>query len=276
MRTTRPLLVIEPGSTPLIQYLRDLVHYGDLIRVMAFRDLKLRYRQTALGATWVVVQPVLSSAILGFVFGRIARLSTDGAPIFLFAYAGMLGWNAFQQTVSRTTTSLLSNASLVSKIFFPRLILPLANTAGVVIDFLLSLSVLMTMLVIDGRWPGFGILLLPVWLLLLLLTSLGVGTLSASLSVRYRDLAQVTPVLLQLLLYASPVAYAVSAVPERYESLYYLNPLVALLEAFRWSLLGTQLPAASRLLTSAAVAVVIFVVGMVTLEKKERGFADVI
>ena len=272
----RPLLVIEPGSTPLGQYFRDLLHYGDLIRVMAVRDLKLRYRQTALGAIWVVIQPVLSAAILGFVFGRVAKLSTDGVPVFLFAYTGMLGWNAANQTVTRTTSSLLANSALVSKIFFPRLILPLASTAGVVIDFGISLVVLLGILVADGRAPGLAVLLLPVWLVLLLLVSLGVGTLSASLSVRYRDLAQITPVLLQLLLYASPVAYAVSAVPDRYLTLYYLNPLVALLEAFRWSLLGTPLPPGSRLVTSVVVTVVVFVVGMVTLEKKERGFADVI
>jgi lipopolysaccharide transport system permease protein len=272
----RPLLVIEKGSTPIAQYLRDLFHYGDLIRVMALRDLKLRYRQTALGAVWVVVQPVLSAAILGFVFGRVARLSTDGVPIFLFAYAGMVSWNAFNQTVTRTTTSLLTNAALVSKIFFPRLILPLATTAGVVIDFLISLVVLLGILVADGRAPGVALLLLPLWLLLLLLCSLGLGTLAASLSVRYRDLAQITPVVLQLLLYASPVAYAVSAVPDRYLTLYYLNPLVALLEGFRWSLLGTNLPDASRLIPSIVFSVALFVVGMVTLEKKERGFADVI
>ncbi|MEA2972485.1 MAG: lipopolysaccharide transport system permease protein [Actinomycetota bacterium] len=272
----RPLLVIEHGSTPLGQYLRDLFHYGDLIRVMALRDLKLRYRQTALGAIWVVVQPVLSAAILGFVFGRVAKLSTDGVPIFLFAYAGMVSWNAFNQTVTRTTSSLLANAALVSKIFFPRLILPLASTAGVVIDFVISLVVLLGILVAAGRAPGVAVLLLPVWLALLLLCSLGLGTLAASLSVRYRDLAQITPVLLQLLLYASPVAYAVSAVPDRYLTLYYLNPLVALLEGFRWSLLGTNPPEASRLIPSVLVSVALFVAGMVTLEKKERGFADVI
>lgn len=272
----RPLLVIEHGSTPLGQYLRDLSHYGDLIRVMALRDLKLRYRQTALGAIWVVVQPVLSAAILGFVFGRVAKLSTDGVPIFLFAYAGMVSWNAFNQTVTRTTSSLLANAALVSKIFFPRLILPLASTAGVVIDFVISLVVLLGILVAAGRAPGVAVLLLPVWLALLLLCSLGLGTLAASLSVRYRDLAQITPVLLQLLLYASPVAYAVSAVPDRYLTLYYLNPLVALLEGFRWSLLGTNPPEASRLIPSVLVSVALFVAGMVTLEKKERGFADVI
>ncbi|MEA2900164.1 MAG: lipopolysaccharide transport system permease protein [Actinomycetota bacterium] len=272
----RPLLVIEHGSTPLGQYLRDLSHYGDLIRVMALRDLKLRYRQTALGAVWVVVQPVLSAAILGFVFGRVAKLSTDGVPIFLFAYAGMVSWNAFNQTVTRTTSSLLANAALVSKIFFPRLILPLASTAGVVIDFVISLVVLLGILVAAGRAPGVAVLLLPVWLALLLLCSLGLGTLAASLSVRYRDLAQITPVLLQLLLYASPVAYAVSAVPDRYLTLYYLNPLVALLEGFRWSLLGTNPPEASRLIPSVLVSVALFVAGMVTLEKKERGFADVI
>lgn len=276
MTAERPMMVIEAGATPLRQYLRDLLQFGDLIKVMGVRDLKLRYRQTALGVVWVIVQPVVSAGILAFVFGRIARLPTEGAPAFLFAYAGTLGWTAFSQTTARSTGSLLSNVALVSKVFFPRLVLPLATTAGVVIDFLLSLGVLGAVLVATGEAPGPSALLLPVWLFLLLLMGLGLGTLAASFSVRYRDLAHVTPVVLQLLMYATPVAYSVSAVPDQYVDLYYLNPLVALMEAFRWSLLSTPPPPSSRLLVSAAVAVVVFAVGVVTLEKRERRFADVI
>lgn len=271
-----PLLVIEAGSTPIRQYLRDLLHHADLIRVMAGRDIKLRYRQTAMGAIWVVLQPVLSAAVLSFVFGRVARLPTDGEPVFLFAYVGMLAWNTFSQTVGRTTGSLLANAALVSKVFFPKLILPMAAVASVLVDFAVSLVVLVVLLAVDGETPRLAILLTPVWLALIIMLGLGVGTLFAAMSVRYRDLAQISPVLLQLLLYASPVAYAVSAVPERYRTLYDLNPLVSLLEAFRWSLSGSPFPAASRFLPACLLAVALALVGMFTLEKKERGFADVI
>lgn len=271
-----PLLVIEAGSTPLGQYLRDLAHHSDLIRVLAARDIKLRYRQTVIGALWVVIQPLASAGVLSFVFGRIARLPTDGESAFLIAFTGMLGWNAFSQTVNRTTGSLLANSALVSKVFFPRLILPVAAVASVIVDLAVSVAMLLVILGAQGRFPDAAGLLTPVWLLLLLLLGQGLGTLFASMSVRYRDLAQISPVLLQLLLYASPVAYAVVAVPDRYVDLYYLNPLSSLLGALRWSVLGSPFPRPGPLAGAAATALVIALVGSITLEKRERGFADVI
>lgn len=276
MAEAEPLLVIEAGSTPLGQYLRDLAHHSDLIRVLAGRDIKLRYRQTVIGVLWVVIQPLLSAGVLSFVFGRVARLPTDGESAFLIAFAGMLAWNSFSQTVNRTTGSLLSNSALVSKVFFPRLILPVAAVASVVVDVAVSFAMLVVILGIDGRLPDAAVLLTPVWLLLLLLLGQGLGTLFASMSVRYRDLAQISPVLLQLLLYASPVAYSIAAVPDRYLDLYYLNPLSSLIGALRWSVLGSPFPPTGRLAVSAAAALVISVVGSITLEKRERGFADVI
>lgn len=274
--TQKPLLVIESGSIPITQYLRDLAHHSNLIRVMAARDVKLRYRQTMLGPIWVVLLPLMTAAILAFVFGKVAKLPTDGQPVFLFTYAGTMAWSAFHQTVTRSTSSMTANASLVSKIFFPKVILPLTSVVAVIIDFVLSSAVFLVLLVLNDRTPGAAMLLAPLWVLLLLLLGLGLGTLFASLSVRYRDLAQVSPVLLQLLLYASPVAYAASAVPARYQTLYYLNPVASLLDGFRWSALGTPLPSTGHLLYSVAFAVGLFGLGMVVLERKERGFADVI
>lgn len=272
----RPTIVIVPGSTPLLQYARDLWHHRDLLRVLAFRELTIRYRQTALGAVWVVLQPLLAAGLLSFVFGRVARLPTDGVPSFLFTYTGMLVWSAFSQSLTRCTMSLVSNVGLVAKIFFPRLVLPLSTVVAVMVDFCVTLGLVLVLLFTNGLPPGPEIVLLPVWILLMLMLAQGIGSFLGSFAARYRDFGHVTPFLVQLGLYASPVAYSVSAVPDRYLGLYYLNPVVGLLEAFRWSLLATPFPTAAHLAYSTVIACVVFVVGLVTFERRERIFADVI
>ena len=244
--------------------------------MLALRDVKLRYRQTALGVAWVILQPLLAAGVLGFVFGRVAKLPTDGVPAFIFAFAGMLCWNVFSQATLRATSSLVGNASLVSKIFFPRLLLPLSTAVGVAIDFAVALVMMAVMLVANDLVPDARVLLLPVWLLLVFMLAEGLGAFLASLAVSYRDVLQVTPVLLQLALYASPVAYAVSAVPDRFVGLYYLNPLASMLQACRWSLLGTPAPPGRYLAYAAGLSVVVFVAGMLALERMESRFADVI
>lgn len=272
----RPTIVIVPGSTPLGQYGRDLWHHRDLIRVLAQRDITLRYRQTAMGAIWVVLQPILSAGLLSFVFGKIADLPTDGIPTFLFTYSGMLAWGAFSSTLSRSATTLIGSSSLVSKIFFPRLVLPLSGMLSVLIDFCVTFVLLMIMMLLRGLPPGPELVLLPVWLFFLLAMAQGIGTFLGSFAVRYRDFSNITPFLLQLGLYASPVAYSVSNVPEKYQSLYYLNPVVSLLEAFRWSLFDTPFPTAAHLAYSMTGALVLLVIGFVTFERRERLIADII
>jgi lipopolysaccharide transport system permease protein len=274
--TQTPHLVIVPGSTPLLQYARDLLHHRDLVWVLAVRDLKLRYRQTALGVSWVVLQPLLAAGILSFVFGNVADLPTQGVPTFIFTYAGMLAWTTFSMTFLRATTSLVNSSALVSKIFFPRLVLPISQVFSILVDFCVSTVVMLVLLFSNDLVPDARILLLPVWLAFVIMIAEGAGSFLATFAVRYRDIPQITPVLVQLGLYASPVAYAVSAIPDRYLTLYYLNPIVALLEAFRWSLVGTAFPSAGHLAYSVAVALAAIVIGMVTLERRERTFADVI
>lgn len=271
-----PVLVIEPGGTSLRRYLRDLAHHRDLVQVLAKRDLTLRYRQTALGVAWVVLQPLLAAGILTFVFNRIARLPTDGVPAFLFTFAGMLTWTGINGTLTRTTNSLVQNATLVSKVFFPRLILPLSTLASVVIDFLVGLALLAVLLVVNHVPLHAQLILIPVWLLVGVMLAQGIGLFLASLCVHYRDVAQVTPVLLQLLMYLSPVAYSVSAVPKRFDTLYHLNPFAAVIEGSRWSLVGTPLPATWTIVYAAALALVAYLAGMITLERLEQRFADVI
>jgi lipopolysaccharide transport system permease protein len=288
----KPWLVIVPGSTPLRQYARDVIHHRDLIRVLAGREIKLRYRQTVLGVSWVLLGPLLSAGILGFVFGKVANLSTDGVPFFVFSYAGLAAWGVYSSTTTKATSTYVSNSGLVSKIYFPRVILPLAGQASILLDFAVSLVVLLVLLfttesattTVDGvvqsggsLVPGWEFLLLPVWLFLFICLAQGLGGVLGSLAVRYRDIPQVTPVIIQLLLYASPVAYAVQGnVPEEYQFWYYLNPLVSLFEGFRWSVFGTELPSFGHLAYSVTFCLVALVIGIITLERMEGRFADVI
>ena len=271
-----PLLVIEPGRWPLLPYLGDVLHHRGMLIVLARRDIKLRYRQTILGVSWVVLQPILAAGILSFVFGKVAKLPTEGIPSFVYVFAGMLLFSVFSQTTSKATTSMITNTALVSKIFFPRVILPLASGVGVLLDFVVSLVVMALLLATSDLAPSFSALLLPVWVIAAFMLAQGIGCVLGGVSVRYRDIPQILPVGLQLTLYASPIAYSVAAVPERFHTLYYANPLAPLLEGARWSLLGTPAPTAGHLAYGLGCALVVFVAGIVIMEKTERTFADVI
>ena len=223
-----PFLVIEPGSSPLLRYVRDSWAQRDLLRVLTIRDLKLRYRQTVLGAAWVVLQPLIAAGVLSFVFNKVAKLPTDGVPTFIFAFAGMLGYNLFANTVNKATLAFLSNTPLVSKIFFPRILLPLSLIGTAIVDFGVAFGVMVVLLFADGLSLQPTVLLVPLWMMTFLALAEGVGSVLGSLSVRYRDVPQVVPVVIQLALFLSPVAYAASAVPPKDQWLFYLNPLAAL------------------------------------------------
>jgi lipopolysaccharide transport system permease protein len=272
----KPLLTIEPGASAIRQYAIDLWHHRDLVPVLAMRDIKLRYRQTALGAGWVILQPLFSAGILSFVFGRVAKLPSEGVPYFLFAFAGMMGWTAFATTLTRSSSSLVSQSALVSKIFFPRLILPLSTVFGALVDFVVTIALLVVLLVINDVSIGVRVVSMPVWLALLLMLALGVGFLLSGIAVTYRDVIQMTPVAVQFVLYATPVAYGTTAIPQRYQFMYHLNPIAALIEGFRWSLIGTAAPETGYAVYSCAFAVVVFFVGAIVLQKRERKFADVV
>jgi lipopolysaccharide transport system permease protein len=272
----RPLLVIEPPSPWAALEVSEVWRFRDLLVALAARDVKLRYRQTVLGVAWVMLQPLLAAAIFAFVFGRVAKLPSEGAPYFVFAFAGMMGWNAFGQTITKAGFSLIGNAHLVSKVYFPRLILPLSTLFSTLIDFAVALVLVVGMMVWYGINPGWAVLTLPVWLALLLLLAMGVSFFVAALMVSYRDVQYVVPVVLQLLTYASPVAYAVSAVPERFRDAYMLNPLAGLLQVFRWSLLGAGEVHWGWVGYSAGMAVAVFVIGAYAFRRMERQFADVI
>src|SRR5687767_11134799 len=222
---TPPLRMLRPTSGWVALELREIAAFRDLLMELARRDIKLRYRQTLLGIAWVLIQPLLAAGMLTFAFGVVAGLKAQGTSSFLFTYAGLLVWNVFAWTLSKTSLSMVGNAYLVSKVFFPRLILPLSGTLSTLLDLAVSLSILVIGLAILGVWPGSPLLLLPVWILLVLCLALGAGFIAAALTVRYRDIQHILPILVPFLLYASPVAYEVAHIPEQYQSGFYLiNP----------------------------------------------------
>lgn len=255
----------------------ELVQFKDLLLELATRDVKLRYKQTALGVGWVVLQPLLGAGLLNFAFGIVAGLKTEGTSYFLFSFAGLLAWNVFGWTLSKTSFSMVGNAYLVSKVYFPRLILPLSGAISTLMDFGVSLAMMAVLLVVYGIAPGLALLTLPLWICLLLCMALGAGFIAAALTIDYRDVQHILPILIPFVLYASPVAYPVSRLPERYQSLFFLlNPLAALIEGFRWSLLHTPRPPLPYVAWSAAVAVALFVFGAAVFRRVERKAADVI
>lgn len=274
--TAQPLLRIRPATGWASFSLRELWQFRDLLVVLAARDVKLRYRQTALGVAWVIFQPVLAAGIFSFVFGTVAKLPSGGVPHFVFAYAGLLAWNAFSGTLTKASSALVGNSQLVSKVYFPRLILPLSSVPSSLIDFAVAMVVMVVLLAAYRIAPGAAVFLLPVWLVLILLLALGLGLLAGALMVSYRDVQYVLPVLVPFLLYASPVAYPASAVPQRLQPVYFLNPLSGLLEGFRWSLLGEGPLHWGYAGYGAAAAVVLFAAGAVVFKRMERRFADVI
>ena len=273
----KPYLSIVPTSGWQAINLPELWQFRDLLTTLAQRDVKLRYRQTSLGVLWVILQPLLAAGIFSFVFGKVAKLpAPHGIPYLVFSYAGLLAWNAFNSTLTKSSMCLVGNANLVSKVFFPRLVLPLSTVFSTLIDFAVALVVMVVLMIVNHIAPHLGILLLPLWLLLIVLLSVGLGLYASALMVSYRDIQYVLPVVTGFLLYASPVAYAYSAVPARWQAVFALNPLTGLLEAFRWSLLGVGTLNWGMVGYSTAVTVVVFLFGALAFKSMERKFADVI
>ena len=280
-----PLLTIRPRGGVSAVSMREVWQFRDLLLSLAGRDVRLRYKQTLLGAVWVVLQPLLGAGIFAFVFGMVANLSSGAVPYFIFSYVGLLGWNAFSTTLSKSSVCLVGNSQLISKIHFPRLVLPLSTIPSALIDFGVAAVLLFVLLPMFHLHPGIGILLMPVWLTMILLLSMGIGLITAALTVSYRDVQYILPVLTQFLLYGSPVAYRVSAltapgrhIPAWALRIYFLNPLSSLLEAFRWSILGPDGGDMmwGRVTIASLICVLTFVFGIWAFKSMERRFADII
>jgi lipopolysaccharide transport system permease protein len=271
-----PWVEIGPSTGWSALNLRELWSYRDLLLVLAARDVKLRYRQTALGVVWVVLQPLLAAGIFSFVFGKVLKAPSDGVPYFVFSFAGLLAYNAFSGTLTRASACIVGNAPLISKIFFPRLILPLSTSFATLIDFAVGLGLMIVLLCLSHITPGWGILLLPVWLSLIIALAVGAGLYTSALMVQYRDLQYVIPVLTNMILYATPIMYSISAIPQKLKIWVQINPLTGLIEGFRWSLLGTKNLDWAAVAYSVIFVVAAVVFGAFSFKKMERHFADVI
>jgi lipopolysaccharide transport system permease protein len=273
----KPYLSIRPTRGWAALDLSGIWQFRDLLMALAGRDVKLRYKQTVLGIAWVVLQPLVTSAAFAFVFGLLGHMPHGDTPYLLITFAGLLGWNLFNTTVTKSSTCLVGNAQLVSKIYFPRLVLPLSTVPSALIDFLVALAMLVILMAIYRVAPGMSVIALPFWILLLLMLSAGIGLWTAALTVSYRDVQYILPVMMQVLLYISPAGYlAYKAVPARYQPYYFLNPLAAILEGMRWSLLGTPHPDWKYVAYSAVVSLLLLIAGAFMFKRMERKFADVI
>ena len=269
-------VLIQPQKGWLKFDLASLYRYRELLYFLVWRDVKVRYKQAAIGITWVVLQPLLTMIVFTVIFGLFAKIPSDGLPYPLFTFTALLPWNYFSQAISRSGTSLVSNSNLISKVYFPRLLVPIAGALGPVVDFLISFVILLGMMAWYGVAPTWGVVFLPFFLLLSFLTALATCLFLSALNVKYRDVAHAIPFLVQFWMYASPVVYSVNLIPEKWRLLYSLNPMSGVIEGFRWALLGKEQPAFSTIVVSTLVVLALLFGGLVYFRRTERTFADVI
>ncbi len=279
-----------PADRPLVTYirasrgwsgidLRELWRYRELIYFLVWRDVKVRYKQSLLGALWAILQPFLTMVVFSIFFGRFMGIPTDGSPYPVFSYAALLPWQVLESGVSKAGTSLVAGRNLVTKVYFPRIAIPMAPILAGLVDFALASVVYLGMIVYYQVRPGWEILLLPAFLLVTVMTTVGVSLWLAALNVSYRDVAFIIPFLVRVWFFVTPVTYPVSVVPAPYQPLYWMNPMVGVVEGFRWSLYGAGKGAVlpwNLMAISAGVALVLVVTGTAFFRRMERTFADLV
>jgi lipopolysaccharide transport system permease protein len=270
-----PVTVIEPRSGWRLVDWRELLTYRDLFRFLVWREVKVRYAQSAIGIGWAVIQPVFSMIVFTIVFGKLANVSSDGAPYALFALAALVPWTYFSNALVDGANCLVGNANMLSKVYFPRMLMPLSAVAAKLVDFAIAMVLLFALMAWYRQPPNWGILCLPLLILLMILTAAGLGMWLTALAVQYRDVKHAMNFVVQILMYGAPVVYPASLVPERYQLLYALNPMVAVIEGFRAALLGTRPMPWSFMAVGTISATVIAFTGLLYFRRKERLFADV-
>ena len=269
-------VIIEPRKRPAA-VLRELWEYRDLFYFLAWRDILVRYKQTMIGIAWSVLRPLLTMIVLTIVFGKIAKLPSGSAPYPVLVFAAMLPWQFFSNTLSESSNSLIANSQMISKIYFPRLIIPTTSMIVSLVDFLIAFGLLIVLMLWYGVIPSARILVLPALLVLAMITSLGIGYLVSALNVKYRDFRYVIPFVVQFGLYISPVGFSSNVVPEQWRLLYSVNPMVGVIDGFRWAILGGDAHIYwPGFLLSIGLGIVLFTIGLRFFVKTERSFADVI
>jgi lipopolysaccharide transport system permease protein len=256
--------------------LSELWEYRELFLFLTWREVSVRYKQTVLGVAWAIIQPVMSMVVFTVFFGGLAKMPSDGVPYPIFTFAALVPWMLFSNGLTQSANSLVGNANLIRKVYFPRLVAPVATVLSGLVDFILAFIVLVGMMVYYGLFPTINIAWLPVLVLLALITSLGIGLWFSALNVEYRDVRHAVPFLTQLWLFATPIAYPSSLLLEPWRTLYGINPMVGVVEGFRWALLGTDTAGGPMIAVSTVIAVVIFVGGAFYFRRMEKTFADVV
>jgi lipopolysaccharide transport system permease protein len=272
---TRPTYYIRPSVGWCSLRLRELWEYRELLYFLAWRDVKVRYKQTVLGAAWAVLQPFFMMVVFSLFFGRLARVPSDGIPYPLFVYCGWLPWQLFAQTLTESGNSVVANERLITKVYFPRLVVPIAAILGHLLDFAIAFMILLLMMSYYAFAPTWSILALPGFLLLALATALGLGLWLSALNVKYRDVRYTINFLVQFWLFATPVVYPSSLIPTPWRSLYGLNPMAGVVEGFRWALLGKSEGLGAMLAVSIAAVIFILLSGLYYFRRMEAGFAEV-
>ena len=270
-----PTLIIRPPRKWVPVDLHELWNYRELLTSFTMRDIKIRYKQTALGFLWAIIQPLFMMVIFSVIFGGFAKISSEGIPYPLFSFAALLPWMLFSEGLSRSTMSMVVNANIMTKVYFPRLIMPVSGILSPLVDFVISISILILMMGYYGFVPTINIVFLPLFILLGLATSLGVGLWLSALNVKYRDFQYTVPFIIQLWMYASPVVYPASMLPEAIRPFYGLNPMAGVIEGFRWALLGTEIPG-SIIFVSVGVVIVLLFSGLFYFRRMEQYYADIV
>jgi lipopolysaccharide transport system permease protein len=271
-----PVTVIEPSKGWVSLRLHALWRSRELLYFLIWRDVKVRYKQTLLGAAWAILQPLLTMVVFSIFFGKLARMPSDGVPYPLFAYVALVPWTFFANGLTLSSNSLVANQTLLRKVYFPRLVIPISAVAAGLIDFGIAFIVLLGLAARYGVSPTANLIWLPALVLLALVTALGVGLWFSALNVLYRDIQYVVPFLVQVWLYATPIVYPSSLVPERWRTLYALNPMVGVVEGFRWALLGTGTAPGPMIFVSAMAALAILIGGLFFFRRMEKSFSDVV
>lgn len=272
----KPWVRIEPSKGWVSLNLRELWTYRELLYFLTWRDIKVRYKQTVLGAAWAIIQPFFTMLIFALFFGRLAKMPSDGIPYPVFAYVALVPWMFFANGLTQGSNSLVQNANMLKKIYFPRLAMPIATLMAGVLDFALAFVVLLGMMAFYGIVPTANLLWLPFFLLLALVTSLGVSIWLSAMNVQFRDVRYAIPFLTQFWMFATPIAYPSSLLPEPWRTVYGINPMVGVVEGFRWALLGVDTAPGPIILVSSLVALALLVSGTYYFRRVERTFADVV
>jgi lipopolysaccharide transport system permease protein len=272
----KPYLIIKPKKGWQLIDFKELAEYRDLLYFLISRDIKVRYKQTVLGGLWAIIQPFFLVLVFTLFFGNLAKVPSDGVPYPIFSYSAMIAWTYFANSITASSNSLVQEGSLISKVYFPRVIVPIAPVLGGLLDFAISFIILIGMMIYYSVYPTVMTVLLPLLVILMMLAASGAGMLLTALNIKYRDIRYTIPFLVQVWMFASPVVYPMSLLPDKYRLIYAINPMSGVIEGFRSALLGTVAFPTQMLLVSTLGALILFMVGILYFRQSERFFADII